>query len=214
MKDLTHLSLFSGIGGLDLAAEWAGFRTVGQCEWADYPHETALQDRLLWSVPAPRRGACRHGLRRGYLGVLGADAQHGGCLHCQPCIGGLMMKRYTFFTDDYPVVTCDHCYEDQNENYCGPAIKRLAEYEATGLMPAEVAALQYQLRHARSGQRWIPVTEWLPEDDIPSAAYLCYWRGHMQICKYWRTRKCFEFNGRTMNVTHWMPLPEPPKEVE
>lgn len=39
MKEHTHLSLFSGIGGLDMAAEWAGFKTVGQCEWAEYPRK-------------------------------------------------------------------------------------------------------------------------------------------------------------------------------
>lgn len=124
------------------------------------------------------------------------------------------MKRYTFFTDDYPVVTCDHCYEDQNENYCGPAIERLAEYEATGLMPAEVAALQYQLRHAMGGQRWIPVTERLP--NICETVLVCF---DFMGAKAFRVSDRYGKNGMlwaglpsNSEVTHWMPMPEPPKE--
>lgn len=58
MNDLTNLSLFSGIGGLDLAAEWAGFRTVGQCEWADYPRAVA---GMRGVQPDAEQAACHSG---------------------------------------------------------------------------------------------------------------------------------------------------------
>lgn len=34
---MTHGSLFSGIGGFDLAAEWCGWENAFHCEWAEFP---------------------------------------------------------------------------------------------------------------------------------------------------------------------------------
>lgn len=35
-EEMTHGSLFSGIGGFDLAAEWAGWANLFHCEWNDF----------------------------------------------------------------------------------------------------------------------------------------------------------------------------------
>ena len=49
MNNLTHLSLFSGIGGIEIAAEASGFETVCQCEWADFP--TSILQKRWPAVP-------------------------------------------------------------------------------------------------------------------------------------------------------------------
>ena len=65
-------------------------------------------------------------------------------------------------------------------------------------------------------RRWIPVTERLPEHFRPvivcrekgKGEYIVE-QGFKDVGDWWKV-----YGTRTKNVTHWMPLPEPPKEVQ
>ena len=39
------------------------------------------------------------------------------------------MKRHTFISDGYYAISGEENFDDQDENYCGAAIDKLAEYE-------------------------------------------------------------------------------------
>ena len=78
---LTHFSLFTGIGGIDLAAEWAGFTTVGQCEFADYP--TQVLQKHWPDVPRWRdvRDVTRNAISEKSIGEITLLS---GGFPCQP----------------------------------------------------------------------------------------------------------------------------------
>lgn len=66
-------------------------------------------------------------------------------------------------------------------------------------------------------QKWIPVTERLPEKGETVLVYhadMGNWQPVMEATLYedgWLTK--FDFDPcENPNITHWMPLPEPPKE--
>lgn len=94
------------------------------------------------------------------------------------------------------------------------AFDRLAAYEDTGLTPEEVQQM-----------RWIPVEERLPEENVTVLAFNADPHAEKYVLARYRTvvyLGCYwcqfdqEYNSwcaSCWKVTHWMPLPQPPKEV-
>lgn len=86
-----------------------------------------------------------------------------------------------------------------------------------------------ELQKVESALRWIPVTERLPEEEwerysaekgwdvFPCLAVVKHNNGSRYVDKLFFTGENFvdeEYVRYTAQVTRWMPLPEPPKEVE
>ena len=95
-------------------------------------------------------------------------------------------------------------------NDCGASAKSIVDWNTR---PIE-DALNARISELEAAQRWIPVSERLPERD----GFYLVLENVNQVAGYYHWCKVFGWNtdgGRTniQSVTHWMPLPEPP-EVE
>lgn len=95
----------------------------------------------------------------------------------------------------------------------GNIVDRLAAYEDTGLIPEEAQQM-----------RWIPVEERLPEENVTVLAFnadphaekyvLARYRVvvHFGYCWCQFDQEYDSWCASCWKVTHWMPLPSPPKE--
>lgn len=66
---MTHGSLFSGIGGFDLAAEWMGWQNVFHCEWVDYKRNL-LEKRFPYTNSYEDVSTTDFTIHRGGIDVL------------------------------------------------------------------------------------------------------------------------------------------------
>jgi len=78
------------------------------------------------------------------------------------------------------------------------------------------AADVVEVRRKLQSPRWIPVTERLPEED---GMYLVHGKWSASGRKVTDTCEFYVHDGYfraawNFDVTHWMPLPEPPKEEQ
>ena len=108
-------------------------------------------------------------------------------------------------------------------------VELLREVQYLGGLEEKIA--NHLIANGVTIQRWIPVTERLPEDDgeyLALGNYFGWWHAVLMFAKDGRKVDEYDFHERWENVwydfdrdyghyiygsvTHWMPLPEPPKE--
>ena len=93
------------------------------------------------------------------------------------------------------------------------SINDIAEFSASKLIEA-----RQRIRELEEAQRWIPVSERLPEVNkrveifggFEQTTHIGYYREH---AKQWDSEDGGYWHGKNFGlITHWRPLPEPPEE--
>ena len=89
-------------------------------------------------------------------------------------------------------------------------LKKLLMQKGFGVEGATIAA-DHLIANGVTVQEWIPVSERLPEKDT----YTLVTTDGVVISAYWHNDRFYGFSAKGIatvgGVTHWMPLPQPPK---
>jgi len=107
-------------------------------------------------------------------------------------------------------------------NAIAEAIKDFNEFKTSGYIQSKLPSsgnieVAIQALQAQAERRWIPVSERLPKTEQPVQVYMP--KLYMSVQTGFYTKYYGEDDGEwyehwvaSGDVTHWMPLPEPPKE--
>ena len=144
-----------------------------------------------------------------------------------------LVKALRHCSNDYPCKTCPVELQKDESTCIGVLFKHCID---------QIEHDQKEIAELREKQRWIPVTERLPEErelvnvvwvnrvpepyyekikGVPFSGTACFFGGRW----YWDSPIVLDLLSEygkddpdlvddAVDITHWMPLPEPPKEVE
>lgn len=81
---------------------------------------------------------------------------------------------------------------------------------------ARAEAAEAKVRELEAASRWIPVTERLPEN-LQNVLFLAdsgdvYMGTHMKSIRQWAGYGLYWHDDNYSSITHWQPLPHPPKQ--
>lgn len=104
-----------------------------------------------------------------------------------------------------------YALEDRQEAESGLDIMRRADVQA-GFEAGQQVIAKFPAADVRQ-VAWIPTSERMPDDSDGTCRYLCVWQGKTVDTGFFLNGH-FRLYGEIKDhlVTHWMPLPEPPKE--